>query len=192
MSNINNRKDILLLLLYSPGASERANEPIVGRTRLIKMLFLFKVEAMEFFKKGTEINEANFYDFFAWNFGPFSTEVYDDLEFFELRGFIRRSETQEETIPESAAEWQMWLSAASPDSTLNSLSEYEEEEFQLTEKGSKFSASLYNTLTPSQKKLLKEFRLRTTSVPLRALLRYVYENYPEQTTESEILEKIVG
>jgi hypothetical protein len=34
-------KHILLLLLYSPGNSDHPNEPLVGRTRIIKMLFLF-------------------------------------------------------------------------------------------------------------------------------------------------------
>ena len=45
MSNkniINNRKDILLLLLYSPGVTEQINEPIKGRTRILKILFIFK------------------------------------------------------------------------------------------------------------------------------------------------------
>ena len=40
-SAINNRKDILLLLLYSPGVTEKYNEPIKGRTRILKMLFIF-------------------------------------------------------------------------------------------------------------------------------------------------------
>lgn len=192
MIDINNRKDILLLLLYTPGRTEEPNEPIVGRTRLVKMLFLFKKEALPHFRKGTEINDENFYEFFPWDFGPFSNQVYDDLEFFELRGFIQRSGTKEETLPESAAEWQMWLSASNPDSALMQISEYEEEEFQLTAKGESFTKSLYLALDPNQKNLLKSFRMRTASVPLRALLRYVYENYPDQTTRSQIREQVIG
>jgi len=45
-SRITNRRDILLLLLYSPGVSSQVNEPIAGRTRLVKMLFLFKKELL--------------------------------------------------------------------------------------------------------------------------------------------------
>ena len=37
---INDRRDILLLFLYSPGKSSEPNQPIMGRTRLVKMLFL--------------------------------------------------------------------------------------------------------------------------------------------------------
>jgi len=192
MTDINNRKDILLLLLYTPGRADQPNEPIVGRTRLVKMLFLFKKEALPHFRKGTDINENNFYEFFPWDFGPFSNQVYDDLEFFELRDFIRRSGTKEETLPESAAEWQMWLSATNPDSAMTQLSEYEEEQFQLTETGESFAKSLYLALDSSQKNLLRAFRTQTASVPLRALLRYVYENYPEQTTRSQIREQVIA
>ena len=107
---INNRKDILLLLLYSPGVSDRINEPIIGRTRLVKMLFLFKKEAMQHFSKGTLISDENFYQFFPWNFGPFSSQVFDDLTFFLLRGFIEpTTSTDDESLPESAAEWERWL-----------------------------------------------------------------------------------
>ena len=52
MPKLNNRKDILLLLLYSPGKTGKFNEPIVGKTRLIKMLFLFKKEALSHFSRG--------------------------------------------------------------------------------------------------------------------------------------------
>lgn len=193
MTKINNRKDILLLLLYSPGRTDKVNEPIAGRTRLLKMLFLFRAEALEHFRRGTEITEDNFYSFFPWDFGPFSTEVYDDLSFFTLRGFIESSSTTEETLPESAAEWEMWLSAWKPDSSLESISdEYEEEQFQLTEKGMRFAADLFSSLATNQKKLLKEFKARMVAVPLRALLRYVYENYPEQTSRSQIREEVIG
>jgi hypothetical protein len=190
---INNRRDILLLLLYSPGKSSEPNQPIVGRTRLVKMLFLFKEEALKEFRKGTEINEDNFYDFFAWSFGPFSSQVYDDLKFFELRGFIETNESGEDTLPESAAEWEMWLSSSLPEATDYSYTEYQEEQFQLTERGVRFvEENLYDLLSRSQKNLIREFRKRMESSPLRAILSYVYKNYPKLTEKSEIREQIIG
>ena len=184
---IDNRRDILLLLLYSPGRSEEFNQPIAGRTKLVKMLFLFMEEALKDFRRGTEITKENFYTFFPWDFGPFSSEIYDDLQFFELRNFICTDVSDEETIPESAAEWTLWLSSSNPDSENDHYSEYREEKFWLTEKGCHFVRSnLYSDLKNSQTKLLKEFRSRIESVPLRALLKYVYERYPSQTTKSRI------
>lgn len=190
---INNRRDILLLLLYSPGQSEEINQPIAGRTKFVKMLFLFMKEALKAFKRGTEVTEENFYTFFPWYFGPFSSEIYDDLNFFELRGFIVNKTSDEETTPESAAEWALWLSSSSPDNEEEQYSEYQEEEFTLTPKGCKFvEKNLYPDLTRSQIKLLKEFRSRIEMVPLRAILKYVYEKYPSQTENSQIYEQVTG
>ncbi len=193
MAKIDNRRDILLLLLHSPGRSEAVNTPIAGRTRLVKMLFLFRKEALKEFRKGTAITEENFYDFFPWNFGPFSSQVYDDLNFFELRGFVARDATEEETIPESAAEWAMWLSSSQPDSSDDEISEYSEETFALTEKGLNFvEANLRPLLVPAQIKLLREFRARLEATPLRAILKYVYETYPDQIVKSTIREQVIG
>ena len=190
---INNRKDILLLLLYSPGISDKVNEePIRGRTRIVKMLFLFQEEALAHFRRETNINEENFYKFFAWNFGPFSRDIYDDLTFFILRGFITSNETDEEGLPESAAEWEDWITSSGLESEIDEIREYVEEEFFLTKKGAEFTKELYETLSNSQKRLLKEFKARTSTVPLRALLRYVYEKYPEMTEKSQIRESLIG
>ncbi len=191
--NVDNRKDVLLLLLYSPGRSGQPNEPIIGRTRLVKMLFLFQKEAMPHFRRGTMIAEDCFYEFFPWDFGPFSREVYDDINFFTLRGFIAASDVQEETIPESAAEWEEWLSCSRADSSAESISdEYKEVSFQLTEKGQRFAADLFASLSSAQKKLLHEFKKRTVAVPLKALLRYVYQTYEDMTSKSTIKEQVLG
>ncbi|MCD4823059.1 MAG: hypothetical protein K8S55_00490 [Phycisphaerae bacterium] len=192
MTTIDNRKDILLLLLYSPGRGENSNEPITGRTRLVKMLFLFKEEALPYFKHETDIPEDEFYEFFPWNFGPFSRDVYDDLTFFTLRGFVEANEVEENTLPESAAEWEEWLSLSGSSISDESISEYQEESFRLTEKGCDFAKQLYETLSSPQRKLLREFKKRTSIVPLQALLQYVYENYENMTTRSTIKEQVLG
>jgi hypothetical protein len=191
-TKIDNRKDVLLLLLYSPGRGDEPNEPIIGRTRLVKMLFLFKEEALQHFRRETDIPEDEFYEFFPWNFGPFSRDVYDDLTFFTLRGFVEANEAEEDALPESAAEWEAWLSSSRPDSYGELISEYKEESFRLTEKGGNFAENLYETLSSPQRKLLREFKKRTSTVPLRALLKYVYENYEGMTDRSTIKEQVLG
>lgn len=189
---INNRKDILLLLLYSPGIRADVSEPIAGRTRLTKMLFLFREEALQHFRSGTSITAANFYEFFAWDFGPFSTQVYDDLLFFLLRGFVESGATEsDDVLPEEAAEWEKWTET-------NDLAvseegfDFQEESFRLTDKGTTFTKELYDQLSGAQRNLLREFKLRTTKVPLRALLQYVYSNYPDQIVKSKIREQVLG
>lgn len=189
---IDNRKDVLLLLLYSPGKTDKLNEPINGRTRLTKMLFLFKEEALKHFCTGTKISSENFYKFFPWNFGPFSRDVYDDLTFFELHDFIARNESEEETLPEAAAEWDRWLNLSKSDSGEDAYSEYDEQEFKLTPKGEAFAKSLYSSLTAEQRQLLKSFKAKLVKTPLKAMLQYVYTNYPSQTTKSQIKEQVLG
>ena len=189
---IDNRKDVLLLLLYSPGRGDEPNEPIIGRTRLVKMLFLFKEEAMPHFRRETDIPEDEFYEFFPWDFGPFSRDVYDDLTFFTLRGFIEGDDVEEDALPESAAEWEAWLSSSRADSSDEPISEYEEKSFLLAPKGLRFAQGLYATLSGPQRNLLREFKKRTSVVPLRALLKYVYENYEGMTERSTIKGRILG
>ena len=189
MLKINNKKDILLLLLFSPGVKNMTNEPIKGRTRILKMLFLFKEEVLRYFKKDTDINDDNFYKYFSWNFGPFSTEVYDDITFFLLRGFIAIRDSDEEILLESALEEQHWrLSSGIQWSDVrDTYQEFTEEEFYLTKKGKQFTEEkLYSCLSKSQKNLLKNFKKKMNTASLRVILRYIYKEYPSMTNKSKI------
>lgn len=188
---INNRRDILLLLLYSPGRSDNSNEPVLGRTRLVKMLFLFREELLDSFRQGVDVNKENFYEFFPWHYGPFSRQVYDDITFFELRGFLAVESTDDDPDPESIEEWSAWADSGEYVTT-DEMSEYTEEKFYLTDKGIDFTKTLYGLLSQSQKKLLQEFKVRITNVPLRALLQYVYTKYPSSTDRSRIRETVLG
>ena len=186
---INNRKDILLLLLYSPGVKQEFNEPIKGRTRILKMLFLFKEEALQHFQKNTDINDDNFYKYFAWKFGPFSEQVYDDITFFLLRDFITSQDSEGDILPEAISEERHWqfISGNHFFDDQNGYQEFIEEKFLLTNKGKKFTHdNLYCNLSQHQKKLLIAFKKRLNSASLRAILNYVYENYPSMTKKSQL------
>lgn len=191
---INNRKDFLLLLLYSPGLTGELNESVSGRTRLTKLLFLFKKEALQKFKKGTEINEDNFYEFFAWNFGPFSKDVYDDLQFFKIRNFIESRKTGNDTDPEEIEEWLAWNNPEGNDVDEDDVEvdEYSEEEFFLTAKGIDFTRPLYESLSDEQRVMLREFKSRLSKAPLRAILKYVYSKYDDFITKSVIKNRVLG
>lgn len=190
MSAINNRKDVLLLLLFSPGKDDAFNEPISGRTRLVKMLFLFRQEVLPEFRKHTELAEDEFYEFFAWDFGPFSTEVFDDLNFFIMNGFIETDTSDEETLPESAAEWEVWLQK-SGGADEDDVSGLDEETFCLTQSGIDFVTPLYETLSTAQKEMLRTFKKRMQRAPLRGILRYVYRKYDEFTERSKIRDDVL-
>ena len=189
---IDNRKDFLLLLLYSKGKTDSFNESIIGRTRMVKMMFLFMEEALKYFKENTRVEEDNFYQFFAWKYGPFSQEIYDDITFFNFIGFLKIENSQEKKIAESYNEWEMWLDETSldeapsiEDTPLSQINNLREEKFTLTSKGEKYARELYNTLTSNQTELLTNFKSKLVSAPLRAILNYVYNRYPKTTIKSK-------
>ena len=196
MSNehkIDNRKDFLLLLLYSKGRTDSFNESIIGRTRIVKMMFLFMKEVLKHFREDTQVNEDNFYQFFPWHFGPFSQDVYDDITFFNFIGYLKIENSQDKKILESYNEWRRWLDEASLDETasIESTSLFQinnsyEESFTLTPEGEKYAKKLYDSLTSNQKELLMNFKLRLVSAPLRGILNYVYKSYPRMTAKSKI------
>jgi uncharacterized protein len=193
-NKINNKKDILLLFLYSPGVSDMLNEPIKGRTRLIKLLFIFYKEGLKHFKSNSEINENNFYNFFPWNFGPFSQQVYDDLTFFQLSNFIDLQSISSDSEGISYEEFNYWTESTGINygSEYSSEDDFVEQSIKLTEKGMEYVSKLYNTLTDFQKSLLKSLKAKFNSTPLRAILRYVYQTYPEFASNSTIKENILG
>lgn len=189
---VTNRKDILLLMLYSPGKTDQKNEPMSGRTRLVKALYLFRREVLPHFKQGTEITEQNFYEFFPWHFGPFSAEVYDDLAFFILNKFVELRSSAEEPMEASSAEWQAWITGMGADGLDPEEQTYVEEQFRLTHKGVEFvEKKLWPSLSSAQIGLLKEFKKKVQS-PLRAILRYVYSTYPESIEKSQIKDEVLS
>ena len=190
-NNLDNRKDILLLMLYSPGTNSEYNVPIVGRTRLVKMLFLFKQEALKQFVEYSKFNSDEYYDFIPWDFGPFSAEVYEDLRFFELRDFLFVKINNEDILSASTEEWFISFLTTNDQEAHNKFSKYEEVSFSLTKKGYNFvERELFMQLSPNQKNLLQYFRRKYESTPLRSILKHVYEKYPEYAKCSKIRNKI--
>lgn len=74
----------ILLLLLEGGTGRTYNEPIAGRTRLVKLLFLMK----EAFKLRSVP-----YEFTPYYFGPFSPEIYRDLMLLRSAGLVQWQET---------------------------------------------------------------------------------------------------
>ncbi|MFV2044596.1 MAG: hypothetical protein ACC700_15350 [Anaerolineales bacterium] len=77
---IQNSVDLLLTLIYVPGPTGKQGEPIKGFTRLQKLFFLLWKEA-GFDRLVPELRE-----FEAYNYGPFSNSLYDDIEFAKSLG----------------------------------------------------------------------------------------------------------
>lgn len=185
------RRDLVLLLLGTPTSGD-SGQGVGGITRLQKLLFLLE-------KEGGLKPSGDGFEFAPYKAGPYSARLYDDLEFLENLGLISRrlsdSATELEAVeadfafedlinPEPESQEEMVRPTADV---------YEEHRFSLTAKG---EARLQKLLATGQytplKKSIEAIKRKYGRYSLNDLLYYVYTNYPDMTTESEIKEKVLS
>jgi uncharacterized protein YwgA len=205
-------RDILLLLI---GVEPYADaEGLGGITRIQKLLYL--LDAEEGIKPGSKG-----FEFEAYKAGPYSSRIYDDLEFLENLDFIRRSASRrsakygrkvkggvkdrivaaaEATAPERAEVDLTFEQLMGPEDVMTSGPEeivptadsYEEVSYTLTEKGKAKVGELM--ANPAYKPFvdgIRRVKSRFSKYSLSDLLYYVYTRHPDMTTESEIKEKVL-
>lgn len=190
MGKITSSKDLLMLLLYAKGCKGEQCEPVVGRTRLMKMIFIFNKEIRGKFSLDKKIPDDAMPDFEPFHYGPYSRQVFDDLEFLVDMGFVIVIPAEDEDrLSEENEEYEYWQVQADPDQEGVGQSQ---ERFQLSELGREFvEEELLAALSPDQLKALDEFKYRCTAAELRALLYYVYTKYPEMTDVSRIRDEVL-
>ena len=188
-----NGKDLLLAFLYSPGVAAATNEPIVGRTKLTKMMFIFEKQIYSrFFEDTLQIELPVFEPYY---FGPFSKQLFEDLSFFESIGMIKSEET---TIPLSAAD------RIESDGVFDKEDEWAEASFDdagglyelsyaLTQSGMQYVADkVWPLFTDTQIEKLVAFKAQINRISLDSLLRYVYKQYPDEANKSIIADRYLG
>lgn len=186
-------KHILLFLLYSPGKTSSTNEPICGRTRIIKTWFLFKNIIKTKFLKGSNLTLKFLPEFFPWHYGPFSKDVYNDIEFFINNGFIYNSPLDTKMTKFEFDEYEDWIEDFSYDFDKELLlNSPNQESFQLTDKGISFIAPIYDKLTQNQKDIIIKIKQGINEGSLEALIRYTYLKFPKYTKKSVIKDQIFG
>jgi len=144
---------ILFLLGADNGASIR------GRTRLEKMVFLLSKEILT--QPGRKITPRE-YTFRADRFGPFSEEVYDDVETLSDLDLVEWDNNHE-------------------------ILKISSKGLQLLNKLKKSEAIPY-----SLKNDIENLKRKYGNMKLERILNYVYRNYDKYTYESEIRDKILG
>lgn len=188
-------KHIFLLLLYSPGKTSKFNEPLFGRIRVMKMMFLFDKEIKKKFLKDLDIEIVSFPEFFSWHYGPFSKDVYNDIEFFINNGFVDNKYSDKEKTEIELDEFKNWVEDHLFEDEEELLLPYVRnvECFQLTQKGLDFvSEKIYGQLSDNQREIIAKFKEGINKATDQAILRYTYLKYPEYTSKSKIKEKVVG
>jgi uncharacterized protein YwgA len=192
MGKITSCKDLLMLLLYAKGHTGKQCEPIQGRTRLMKMVFLFDREIRQKLGSKNPQTQSIVPDFAAYDYGPFSPRVFSDIDFLTETGFVESCPLSEDgSLPEEAFEYNYWQAGAQSDDDVAEI--HQQMEFGLTGLGRGFvEERLRDILTAGQWEVVDEFKKRCTSVPLRALLKYVYTKYEDMTRKSKIRDEILS
>lgn len=134
-------------------------EAVRNRTRLEKLVFLISKEVLD--KPGRRITPKT-YTFRADRFGPFSEEVYDDVETLADLGLVERDDKRARVSITNKGKQLVHKLL-----TQNYVPYVLAKDIEKTKK-------LYN------------------KTPLKTLLRYVYQKYEKYTHESEIREEILG
>lgn len=181
-------KHILLMLIYSSGKSSKNNEPIDGRTRIIKMMFLFREEIKKDFLKDKNVELISFPEFFPWKYGPFSKDVYNDIEFFINNEFIASKILDTEMRGYEIEEYLNWIEDYAFEDEKELLNNIQNEErYFLTAKGEEYiNTKFIINITENQKDIVSKFKQRINRASLDAILRYTYLKYPEYTKKSKI------
>lgn len=183
MPKVDNRKDAVLLLLYAPGSSGELCEPIRGRTRFMKLVFLLQ-RAYDFAKR---VGIDKYYQFEPFRYGPFSKDLYDDISFLENLGYIETRMTGDPSIAELSEDQRITEEWHIEDDTGDETeAEFQQEEFRLTEKGRKFAIGLFDSLSHQERQALSETKTQYGALPLASLLRFVYRKYPETASRTEL------
>jgi len=191
---VSNRKDILLLLLYVPGPSKELCEPITGRTRIMKLMYLFEKELYKQYDFHKMIPEGKMPAFEPYKYGPFSVDIFKDLSFFMNINFIQQStHGDEEAAMADMEEFERYLEEfiIQDEEVTAEIASYEQVEFKLTDQGACFAEELLKSLSKEQQAALTKFKVKYMTGNLNSLLVYVYRTYPESATKSEIKEKIL-
>lgn len=167
--------DVVVLLLGAPGADAGRIE---GITRLEKLVFLFEHESA----LSGMMTESG--DYRPYHYGPFSEKVYQAVSVLAAAGLVTERSTSTETDSDSREASEV-IGEGSGD-------KYASRDFSLTDDGWSYYRSLIGDLPPEAEELLAALKAQFGSIPLRRLLRYVYQQYPEFTTESVIRDDVLA
>lgn len=170
-------KKLILLLLYAPTDCATPNIPVAGRTRLMKMGFLFREELLAVLEMDLRFEEVALPEFFAWKYGPFSTQLLNDLEFLINQEYVLASSGSDPLSADAAdavfSEYEYWVE----DVEDFRAKEYTEEVFSLTDRGQTKAEPLWGELSDNQRRLLQDFKRALCRAPLDRILAYVYKKY---------------
>lgn len=181
--------DYLLLLLFLDNKA-----PIFGAVRLEKMIFLFNKEISNKLKEiGLETEKPA--SFIAHNFGPFSKDIYEQVEFFRGIGFVKVTNLNSNNELEEIDEWEesTFIDEIWNDEKGISIPNKKFMKYEITKIGAEYvNERLIPLISDTQFQLLELFKIQIQKITIKDLLHYVYINYPEFTKNSLIKDEVLN
>lgn len=174
--------DVVILLLGAPSEAPSLKDRIEGITRLEKMFFLLEHEE----DLGVPVDAK----FVAHNFGPFSAQIYQAVDVLSAAQLIEDSAQLANNADDA---WESGNLIYGRDE-IPDLDRYTTRNFQLTPRGRRYYEALISELPPGTEQKLAGFKSRFGRMPLRQLVRYVYEqpDYEKYLENSLIRKDILG
>lgn len=192
MSNKLSSSDYLLLLL---DLDDR--KPIVGAIRLMKMMFLFDKEISPIIsKKGAKLDVMP--EFVAYDFGPFSKDIYEQIELFQNLKFIKTDSVSTNDSTDELDDWETLYGEDIFDVELKDgyrklNIDYKSIKYAIEDRGHRYvEKMIIPELSKEVLELLLNFKKKLNSITTQQLLYYVYSRYEKYTTESKIKTRVLG
>lgn len=219
---ISARKLTILLLLSTLDANKKTAQPILGTTRMQKLVFLVSERTHLALKDNTYFNFDFNYE--AEKFGPADLDLYQDLDFLRTMRLITWDRGEAMGLsPEPLLDAMVKPDTARPPALLPEEREEDDLSFEylmgvdplellvadaetegvpqyaITEKGLTLLDNLRSTSGGRQKELFEALENACTAVrqeyghwSIKRLLKYIYDNYSSLTTKSIIRSQVEG
>ena len=188
------RKLTILLLLAAKGADGGERAPIVGATRMQKLVFL-AMEASSEFLREDETFQFDF-NYSPDRYGPADLDLYQDLELLKAAGWLEVGPKESapllpEDYEETEVSFEYLMGEHSEEIDLAEAEREFEREYRITDKGVAKLEQIEKESGKADKfrqlaTVCEEITRKYGAWPLNLLLRHVYTTYPETTVKSEI------
>ncbi|MDO9537922.1 MAG: hypothetical protein Q7J68_06350 [Thermoplasmata archaeon] len=179
---IKSAADLIVLLCYAKGNSGKQNEEIYGITRMEKLMYLLLREG------GFESILSKEINYEAYDFGPYSSEVYDLLESLKGMAIVEVRKQKITNIKEIVDVYY-----AEAKGQIEEIAEKRMEIYSLTtDRGFRVAKMLLEGTLLGDFQRIEGIKKKYNHISLDDLLRHVYTNYPESAKKSKIIEKILG
>ena len=173
--------DYLLYLLFCDKQT-----PIFGAVRLTKMMFLFDKEIKSALKK-KGLDSENMPNFIAYNYGPFSKDVYEQIELFQGIRFIKVTSIR---LREEMGEADDWEEDESGEYIQRRDGHYYK--YEIASLGKSYvEEKIEPLLSDEQKQILNDFKKQINSLSPKQILHYVYSSYPDYAVNSLIKDEVL-